>query len=117
MKHIRTVKASPTHNAYWYSATREELNAIFGQRQIDALIDGLRNGVTSVHNMSEQVSKGLEQHAQVALLMDYPEWKQRGCPMSELHFSAITMGPISGPIVLPIKAHENQQYSPCSADC
>lgn len=117
MKHTRTVKASSTHNAYWYSSTRKELNALFGQRQIDALISGLRNGVTSVHNMSEQVSKGSEQHAHVLLTMNYADWKQRGCPESELQFSAITMGPSTGSIVLPIKAHENQQYTPCSADC
>ena len=101
MKHISTAKASPTHNAYWFKVSREDLDAVFGKREIDSLIGDIGNGKTSVSNMSLQTGKGSMQHAEVQLSIEYHDWVATGKPANKLDFYAVTFGPQFEPINVP----------------
>ncbi len=89
MKYLRTLQASPTHQAKWYSCTLSEVEQMFGRKAINTLINGLANGVTSVNNLSSQIQRGVEQYVDITLLLDYHEWKEQGKPIQSLAFHLV----------------------------
>ncbi|MDA0145955.1 hypothetical protein OCT63_17150 [Vibrio sp. RW] len=101
MKQIATIKASASHNAHWFEAKREELDKAFGKSTIDNLITELGNGKTSSNNMSVQTAKGIMEHAEVQLTIDYHEWVAIGKPSDSLRFYAIKFCLQSEPVAFP----------------
>lgn len=101
MKPISTVKASGTHNAHWFKASREDLDAIFGMHEINNLVKELGNGKTSVSNMSLQTAKGSMQHAEIQLSIEYYHWVAAGKPTDKLNFYAVTFDLQSEPVKAP----------------
>ncbi len=91
MKFLRSVEASHSHMAHWYSCSKQELEAKFSAHEVRTLIEGISNGVTSQDNQSKQTANGLSTIAMVSLESDYVEWAKANKPHSSLHFHFIEM--------------------------
>lgn len=89
MQLVTSVNASATHAGLWFNCTKAELEELFGAKAIKALIATIKNGQTSANNLSMQTTKGSEQHADISLNQDYPDWVAMGKPESSLSFNLI----------------------------
>ncbi|EOX4130070.1 hypothetical protein ACPF4J_003212 [Vibrio cholerae] len=91
---VRSVSASQSHNANWYQCSHVELEQKLSKKEVMEMLDGLKNGISSVSNQTCMIAQGLECFGMVSLRDSYQNWLKLGKPIAAVQFHWIEFAEI-----------------------